>query len=225
MTIKREHEQGTQRIRESRVVGKVWPPHPAPRVSRLPARASEPLGACEPHRVRVQPRPGPVQRRAAACERQFRHVRAAAWRVSAAPCPVRAGHCPVPAAPWRVRVHPWAVSIAPWACVSRGLGVCEMTLGACKSSLGACQESLGISHLRQNQPTTPPLPLLPLVQPRQRRHVPHRAMLNAASTCDFQSPSSTSRKRIGPGASPKRNSPTGTPPPLCRSNVSKSFRL
>ena len=114
-------------------------------------RASEALGACEPHRGRVHPRPGPVQRRGAACERQFRHVRAAAWRVSAAPCPVRAGRFRVPAAPWRVRVLPWAVSIAPWACVRRGLGACEMTLGACQSSLGACQERLNGSTLRQLQ--------------------------------------------------------------------------
>ena len=101
-------------------------------------RASETLDACEPHRARVQPGFGPVQRRAAACEQRFRRVRAAAWRVSAAPCPVRAGRCPVQAAPWRVRVHPCPVSIAPWACVSRGLDACEMTLGACQISVGEC---------------------------------------------------------------------------------------
>ena len=107
------------------------------------------LDACEPHRGRVQPGLGPVQRRAAAREWRFQRVRAAAWRVSVAPSPVRAGRCPVPAAPWRVRVYPCHVSITPRACVSRGLGVCEMTLGACQSSLGACRERLGISHLRQ----------------------------------------------------------------------------
>ncbi len=106
-------------------------------------RASEALGACEPHPARVPPRLGPVQRRAAACERRFRRVRAAAWRVSAAPYPVRGWPPPVPAAPWRVRVHPCPVSITPWAYVSRGFGVCKMTLGACQSSLGACKSPLG----------------------------------------------------------------------------------
>ncbi len=122
-------------------------------------RAREALDECEPHRARVHPRPGPVQRRAAAGERRFRRVRAAAWRVSAAPWPVRGGCWPVPAAPWRVRVHPCPVSIAPWACVSRGLGACEMTLGACKSSLGVCHLMFIHNHLRTQKPDGLPIPL------------------------------------------------------------------
>jgi hypothetical protein len=56
-----------------------------------------------------------------------------------------------------------------------------MTLGACQSGLGACRESLGTSYLRQNKPTTHPLPLLPLIQRRQGGHDLHRLHVHPPS--------------------------------------------